>query len=187
MSQLYIIAGCNGAGKTTASLTVLPEMLNCKEFVNADLIAYGLSPLNPEGVAVAAGRLMLSRIRELMKENKDFALETTLSTRSYVQLIHNAREQGYTVTLLFFWLFSSEEAVMRVAERVRNGGHHIPEDVVQRRYIRGIGNFKELYKDLVDTWLFFDNSDNQPDLIAKGDRGFADMVINPELWATINA
>jgi predicted ABC-type ATPase len=186
MPQLYIIAGCNGAGKTTASLTVLPEMLNCHEFVNADMIAFGLSPLNPTGVAVAAGRIMLSRIKDLLDEGRDFAFETTLSTRSYVPLIHTAKEQGYTVTLLFFWLYSAEEALMRVAERVRNGGHDIPSEVVKRRYKRGIQNFHDLYRELVDAWLLFDNSDETPELIAKGDRGFADTVINSELWNKIN-
>ena len=186
MPQLYIIAGCNGAGKTTASLTVLPEMLNCHEFVNADMIAFGLSPLNPTGVAVAAGRIMLARIKELLEEREDFAFETTLSTRSYVSLIKTAKEKGYTVTLLFFWLYSPEEAIMRVAERVKNGGHNIPEEVIRRRYSRGIENFHRLYKQIVDTWLLFDNSDETPDLLAKGDQGFDDTVINAELWDKIN-
>jgi predicted ABC-type ATPase len=185
MPQLYIIAGCNGAGKTTASLTVLPEMLDCHEFVNADMIAYGLSPLNPTGVAVAAGRIMLTRIKELLEEGKDFAFETTLSTRSYVSLINRAKADGYTVTLLFFWLYSSEEAIMRVAERVKNGGHHIPHEVVIRRYERGIQNFRGLYKNAVDAWLFFDNSDDTPNLIAKGDEGFGDVIVNADLWRSI--
>lgn len=185
MPQLYIIAGCNGAGKTTASLTVLPEMLGCNEFVNADMIAYGLSPLNPEGVAVAAGKIMLLRIKELLAERKDFAFETTLSTRSYVSLIKNAKQNGYSITLLFFWLYSPEEAIMRVAERVRRGGHNIPDEVVVRRYLRGIDNFKQLYKNIADTWLFFNNSDELPVLVAKGDKGFEDTVIIPDLWHNI--
>ena len=150
------------------------------------MIAYGLSPLNPNGVAVAAGRIMLARIKELIVEGKDFAFETTLSTRSYVSLINDARNRGYTVTLLFFWLYSSGEAIMRVADRVKNGGHHIPDDVVVRRYKRGIGNFHSLYKNIVDAWLVFDGSGDTPGLIATGDQGFDDTIINPELWAKIN-
>src|ERR1700743_3459001 len=123
MPNLYIIAGCNGAGKTTASYTVLPEILNCKEFVNADNIAAGISPFNPESVAVEAGRLMLSRIRELMKDCVDFAFETTLATRSYVSLVRKAKEIGYKVTLLFIWLDSPATAMRRVADRVAKGGH----------------------------------------------------------------
>ncbi|MBO9566302.1 MAG: zeta toxin family protein [Niastella sp.] len=128
MPNLYIIAGCNGAGKTTASFTILPEILNCKEFVNADSIAAGLSPFNPDNVALEAGRIMLQRINQLMNEKIDFAFETTLATRSYVQLIKRAQEIGYEVTLLFFWLNSPEIAVERVAKRVSKGGHHIPGD-----------------------------------------------------------
>src|SRR5690606_26867166 len=116
MPDLYIIAGCNGAGKTTASYSVLPEMLNCKEFVNADSIAAGLSPFNPEAVAFEAGRIMLDRVKTLIAEQEDFAFETTLSTRSYVSLIQLAKSKGYEVTLVFFWLNSPELAVERVAE-----------------------------------------------------------------------
>lgn len=134
MPNLYIIAGCNGAGKTTASYTVLPEILECKEFVNADSIAAGLSPFNPESVALEAGRLMLQRINTLLEENVDFAFETTLSTRSYASFIKKARTVGYTVTLLYFWLNSPEFAMSRVAERVERGGHNIPEDIIKRRY-----------------------------------------------------
>lgn len=182
MPQLYIIAGCNGAGKTTASLTVLPEMLDCHEFVNADMIAYGLSPLNPEGVALAAGRIMLARIKELLAEGKDFAFETTLSTRSYVSLIKEASMKGYTVTLLFFWLYSFEEAIMRVAERVRKGGHHISDNVVIRRYERGIANFFSMYYSLADYWMLIDNSSDEMKLIAEGERQVVENLENSELW-----
>ncbi|HEV2479674.1 MAG TPA: zeta toxin family protein [Puia sp.] len=145
MPNLYIIAGCNGAGKTTASFTILPEMLNCKEFVNADNIAAGLSPFNPGGVAIEAGRLMLSRIHELMKAGVDFAFETTLATRSYASLVKAAQLVEYKVTLLFIWLDSPETAIQRVADRVAAGGHHIPDDTVRRSYYRGIYNLIHLY------------------------------------------
>ena len=134
MPKLYIIAGCNGAGKTTASYTVLPEMLGCKEFVNADEIAKGLSPFNPESVAIEAGRLMLQRMDDLLSEGSDFAFETTLSTRSYVKFIERAQAKGYFVTLLYFWLPTPEQAIERVATRVREGGHNIPSDVIRRQW-----------------------------------------------------
>lgn len=121
--QLYIISGCNGAGKTTASYTVLPEVLQCKEFVNADEIARGLSPFNPEGMAIEAGRLMLKRIAELMEEEESFSIETTLATRSYARLVKAAQKKGYKVSLIYFWLNSPELAVNRVRQRVSEGGH----------------------------------------------------------------
>ena len=128
MPKLYIIAGCNGAGKTTASYTVLPEMLDCREFVNADEIAKGLSPFNPESVAIDAGRLMLQRMDDLLIAGEDFAFETTLATRSYVKFIDQAHAMGYFVSLLFFWLPTPELAIVRVATRVSKGGHDIPEE-----------------------------------------------------------
>lgn len=163
---LYIIAGCNGAGKTTASLTMLPEIWQCKEFVNADEIARGISPFNPEAVAFQAGRLMLQRIDTLLEENETFSIETTLATRSYVQLIKRAKEQGYMVNLLFFWLSSPDVAKQRVAKRVSEGGHSIPEVVIERRYYSGISNFFNLYKDIVDFWSLVDNASNPRTLIA---------------------
>lgn len=158
--NLYIIAGCNGAGKTTASMTVLPEVLECEEFVNADEIARGLSPFHPEKVAVEAGKLMLRRIGQLLDDGKSFAIETTLATRSYRHLVDRARERGYTVTLLFFWLPSPEMAERRVAARVASGGHGIPREVIHRRYWRGIFNLFEIYAERVDRWSVYDNSRN---------------------------
>lgn len=140
VKHLYIIAGCNGAGKTTASNTILPKSLLVKEFVNADEIAKGLSPFNPEGVAIEAGRLMLKRIEELLNAEESFSIETTLATKSYVNLVKRAHEKGYVVHVLFFWLDSVELAKMRVADRVANGGHNIPTDVIERRYYLGIRN-----------------------------------------------
>ncbi|SFW56284.1 zeta toxin family protein [Chitinophaga sancti] len=145
MPNLYIIGGCNGAGKTTVSYTVLPEILECKEFVNADSIAAGLSPFNPESVALEAGRLMLQRIELLMSEGVDFALETTLSTKSYVSLVKKAANANYKTTLLYFWLSSPEFAMQRVKDRVTRGGHNIPPDVIERWYYRGISNLIKLY------------------------------------------
>jgi len=129
MKNLYIISGCNGAGKTTASYTILPEILNCKEFVNADEIAKGLSPFTPENATIQAGRLMLEKINTLIKSDKDFAFETTLATKSYKKLVARAKENGYKVTLLFFWLRTPELALKRVEIRVKEGGHNIPTEM----------------------------------------------------------
>ena len=165
--KLYIIAGCNGAGKTTASFTILPEILNCKEFVNADEIAKGLSPFQPETVAIEAGRLMLKRVDELLKNGADFALETTLATKSYKQKILSAQQNGYEVTLLFFWLPTVELAIERVKQRVIEGGHNIPEDVIRRRYKNGLENLFQIYLPVVDNAMIFDNSDKKYQLIAE--------------------
>jgi predicted ABC-type ATPase len=133
--KLYIIAGCNGAGKTTASFTILLEILDCKEFVNADEIAKGLSPFQPEKVSFEAGRIMLHRIDELLSENESFAFETTLATKSYKNKIMEAKEKGYRVTLLFFWLQTIELAKERVKTRVLEGGHNIKPEIIERRYL----------------------------------------------------
>ena len=178
--NLYIISGCNGAGKTTASYTVLPEILDCKEFVNADEIARGLSPFNPESVAIEAGRLMLSRIAELLRRNESFSIETTLATRSYFRLVEQAHRQGYQVTLLFFWLRTPEQAIERVAERVSKGGHNIPRDIIIRRYYEGIDNLFRIYMPIVDTWMLIDNSVTPRSIIATGGCG-QELVINNEV------
>lgn len=165
--NLYIIAGCNGAGKTTASMTLLPEILDCHEFVNADNIAKGLSPFRPESVAFEAGRIMLHRIEELMAAKVDFAFETTLSTRSYRGKVVKAQELGYKVTLLYLWLPSPEMAVQRVAKRVAEGGHDIPKDVVRRRYHRGISNLLNVYADICDVTSIIDNSEEMMTIAEK--------------------
>lgn len=180
--KLYIIAGCNGAGKTTASFTVLPEMLGCREFVNADEIAAGLSPFNPEGVAIQAGRLMIDRIIYLLKEGETFGFETTLATRSYVKLIQQARKRGYFVTLLFFALSTPEQAVARVAKRVSMGGHNIPTDVIYRRYEAGLNNLFQLYMPVVDSWSLYDNSDCPAVHIASGLGGDKVVVYEKEAF-----
>jgi predicted ABC-type ATPase len=184
MPNLYIIAGCNGAGKTTASYTILPEILDCREFVNADNIAAGLSPFNPESVALEAGRTMLNRISELMKAELDFAIETTLSTRSYVSLITRAHSMGYKLNLLYFWLSSPVVAVNRVATRVANGGHHIPSDVIERSYYRGISNLYNLYMPICDNWTLINNTSLMPETIANFD-SLGLTILNYELWITI--
>ncbi|MCH5599451.1 zeta toxin family protein [Niabella ginsengisoli] len=165
--KLYIIAGCNGAGKTTASFTILPEILDCKEFVNADEIAKGLSPFQPEKVSFEAGRIMLKRINELLSNNESFAFETTLATKSYKTKILEARQNGYTITLLFFWLQSVALAKERVKIRVWEGGHNIPDDIIERRYFKGIKNLFDLYLPIIDGAFLFDNSNGKHELIAQ--------------------
>ena len=165
--NLYIIAGCNGAGKTTASFTILPEILFCKEFVNADEIAKGLSPFQPEKVSFEAGRIMLNRINELLNDGENFAFETTLSTRSYKNKIVEAKAKGYTVTLLFFWLRSVDLAKERVRIRVSEGGHNIEAQIIGRRYKRGIKKLFDIYLPIVDGALILDNSEGKYELLAE--------------------
>ena len=182
-NNLYIISGCNGAGKTTASYTILPEILDCREFVNADEIARGLSPFNPEGMAIEAGRLMLKRIEELLCRNETFSIETTLATRSYLNLVQRAQAKGYTVILLFFWLNSPELALQRVAERVSKGGHNIPEPIVRRRYVAGINNLFQLFMNEVDYWTIYDNSEYPAVQVASGGK---DDEVNIIIESTYN-
>ena len=180
--NLYIIAGCNGAGKTTASYGILPGLLNCKDFVNADEIARGLSPFQPETVTFEAGRIMLQRIDELQKKGVDFAFETTLATRSFTATITNAQKLGYSVNLLFFWLNSVELARLRVARRVGEGGHNIPEEIIDRRYKRGLKNLFDLYLPICDSVMVYDNSSDQPAMICKKVRNEAFEIIDSALF-----
>ncbi len=183
--NLYIISGCNGAGKTTASFTILPEMLDCKEFVNADEIAKGLSPFQPESVSFQAGRIMLERIDELTKSGVDFAFETTLTTLSYLNTIKLAKEKGYSVTLLFFWLNDVNLAIERVKTRVSEGGHNIPEEVIRRRYFRGIYNLNNKFIELCDFWIVIDNSSRPFNFVAEGQGSFEIKVHNDVVWQQI--
>ena len=182
LPKLYIIAGCNGAGKTTASFTILPEILGCKEFINADEIAKGLSPFQPESVAVQAGRIMLTRMDELLQKGETFAFETTLATKSYKQKIEWAQANDYEVTLLFFWLDSPNIAKKRVAQRVAEGGHNIPLETIERRYYNGIANLFTIYIDMVDICYIFDNSEGERTPIAKKYKGGKEIIYNADLY-----
>jgi len=185
MPNLYIIAGPNGAGKTTAAYTLLPEVMKTKEFVNADEIARGLSPFNVESVAFEAGRLMLKRIDYLLEQQVDFALETTLSTRSYVSLIRRAQQAGYTVGLYYFWIPSADVSKARVAQRVSRGGHNIPPDVIERRYSRSVWNLTNLYTPVCDSFTVFDNSQTETKLVSTGGMYQPIDVLEEETWLTI--
>jgi len=175
MPRLYIISGCNGAGKTTASYSLLPEMLDCKEFVNSDEFAKGLSPFDPSKASIQASRLMLMKIRYLLKRHEDFAVETTLATRTLLKTVKSAQAAGYTVTLLYFWLNSPDLAVERVRARVEAGGHNIPEETIRRRYNTGIYYFFSLYAPISERWILADNSQIPFRVIAEGSK---DEVIN---------
>ena len=175
MPRLYIISGCNGAGKTTASYSLLPEMLDCKEFVNSDEFAKGLSPFDPSKASIQASRYMLMKIRYLLKRHEDFAVETTLATRTLLKTVKSAQAAGYTVTLLYFWLNSPELAVERVRARVEAGGHNIPEETIRRRYNTGIYYFFNLYAPISERWILADNSQIPFRVIAEGSK---DEVIN---------
>ncbi len=184
MKKLYIIAGCNGAGKTTVSYTILPEILDCKEFVNADEIAKGISPFQPDKAGIEAGRYLLIRINKLVANGENFAFETTLSTKSYVQFIAKAKRLGYQVTCLFFWLNSEELAISRVKTRIEEGGHAIPEDLIRRRYTRGLKNFFNLFLPKFDNWLLVNNSGPNYEIIADGS-STETTIHDPTLWKTI--
>jgi len=183
--RLYIISGCNGAGKTTASFNILPDILDCKEYVNADEIARGISPFQPEKVAFESGRIMLERIEELLDHGENFAFETTLATRSFKNLILRAQKKSYKVTLIYFWLESVELAKLRVQNRVQEGGHDIPEDIIERRYYRGIRNFFEIYSCICDLILIYDNSKSDPELIYEKSDGEIPEIHNSKKYEKI--
>ena len=163
---VYVIAGPNGAGKTRFATDFLPEFVQCREFVNADLIAAGLSPFAPESQAMRAGRLLLIRIKELAEARQDFGFETTLAGRAYVRLISELRQSGCEVILFFLWLPTAEMAMARVAGRVRQGGHDVPETTITRRFHAGLRNFFKLYAPLVNSWCLYNGSQLPPELIA---------------------
>ena len=187
MPNLFIIAGCNGAGKTTASYTVLPEMLNCKEFVNADEIAKGISPFQPERAAIDAGKIMLTRIQELINAEVDFSFETTLSPKYFITLISKVHEKGYFVTLVFFWLRSVDLAIERVKMRVSEGGHNIPEDTVRRRYKMGIKNLVNKYIPVSDYWIIINNSEGPFTVVAEGLKNIEIEIKDIATWNKIKA
>jgi predicted ABC-type ATPase len=167
--NIIILAGPNGAGKTTASQSLLVGALAVQEFVNADTIAKGLSAFRPESVAIEAGRIMLQRLHHLTDQRADVAFETTLASRTFASWIKALVADGYAFRLIFLWLPSADMAVNRVRDRVLVGGHHVPEDVIRRRYQVGLKNFFRLYSPLAESWMFLDNSvRGHPSLVAEG-------------------
>ena len=171
MPKLYIRSGCNGSGKTTASYTLLPDLLNCREFVNSDEFAKSFSPFDPGAASVTASRYMLMKINYLLERRSDFAVETTLATRSLLKIVQQAQSQGYEVTVLYLWLNSPELAIQRVHSRVESGGHNIPDAVVRRRYVMGLQYLFDAYIPVIDRWVLADNSKPPFQVVAEGTRG----------------
>ena len=167
--SIFIIAGPNGAGKTTFALEYLPREADCPDFINVDRIAAGLSPFNPQRAAIRAGRLVLTEIRQRVKQGRSFAFETTLSGHGYAQMIPRWRTAGYYVKIIFLGLPTPDLAVARVAARVKQGGHNVLESLIRRRFDRSLRNFRELYAGLVNRWEWYDNSGVTPRLISSGD------------------
>jgi predicted ABC-type ATPase len=168
--EIIILGGPNGAGKTTASQRLLADTLRVTTFVNADVIARGLAGFDPDSAAVEASRIMLERLRQLAERRESFAFETTLAARSYAAWLKRWKSEGYLVTLYYFWVDTPDLSVARVAERVRAGGHHVPEATIRQRYERSMQNFFSLYRVLADAWFWYDNSrSGPPRLIACGD------------------
>ena len=169
--KLYVIAGPNGSGKTTFAEKFLPHYAGCFEFINADLIAKGLSPFDSSRVAIKAGKILLDQIREYSKRKIDFAFETTLAGKSYLRVLKKIKNNGYELHLFFLWLPDVKLALARVADRVRKGGHDIPEQDVKRRFARGISNLFRIYRPLFDNWSVFDNATVDPRRIVKSENG----------------
>lgn len=182
--NIYIIAGPNGSGKTTFATLFLPDYAKCQNFINADLIAKGLAPFEPSSVAIKAGRLVLQQIQEFARRGIDFAFETTLSGKSYVNLFSELKTKGYALHLFFLWIPNPELAISRIKERVLDGGHYVPSRDVRRRFARGISNFFNLYRPLLDSWMLFDNSRAKPVLIAKARNGHVE-ILDEKLFALI--
>jgi predicted ABC-type ATPase len=188
MPKVVVIAGPNGAGKSTAAPAVLRKALEVNEFVNADTIAAGLSAFSPDAVAVTAGRIMLGRVRELARDGRDFAFETTLASRSFAPWLKDLQNGGYTFHLVYLWLPTVDLAIARVAERVRRGGHAVAEDTVRRRYDRSLFNFFHIYSQFADSWLMVNNSVRpRPRLVAKRAAGRVMRVFRADEWSALRA
>ena len=184
--DLYIISGPNGAGKTTTALKTFPD-LGVTTFVNADIIAQGISPLDVDSAARAAGRLMLQEMENHLKNGRTFALETTLASRTLSSFIARCQQADFTFILIYVWLENADLAVKRVAKRVQSGGHNIPEEIIRRRYERGLKNFFDLYSPLADSWTVLDNSDEETVFVAQGGRQLSTDVMIAETWQQMQA
>jgi predicted ABC-type ATPase len=182
MPNIYVLAGPNGSGKSTAARALIPQFLNCAEFVNADVIARGLSAFRPENAAFQSGRAMLTRLDELANEGVDFAFETTLSSRTFVPWLRRRQAEGYAFHLFYFCLESAEMSIQRVASRLRAGGHHVPDEAIRRRFARSQSNFLDLYMPLANLWEFYDNTYTEPRLIAFGGKDKQTEVRDPLRW-----
>jgi predicted ABC-type ATPase len=185
-SHVIVIAGPNGSGKSTTAPAILKGALGVTEFVNADTIAQGLSAFNPEKAAFHAGRIMLERLQQLADGNMNFAFETTLASKSFARWLKILKTQGYSFHLFYLWLPNPDFSIARVAERVKMGGHNVPEDTIRRRYHAGLKNFFGLYRPIADTWRLYDNSQSgAPCLISSGEYDTIEYVANSALWETL--
>lgn len=182
---LFVLAGPNGAGKTTSAKVLLKEVVESHTFVNADIIAEKISPGNPAAANIRAARMMLKKINQLRKKKKTFAIETTLTTISYAKLFKEMQEEGYTIYMIYVFLNAVELSIKRVAERVANGGHNIPEETIRRRFPKGLKNLKEIFIPISDIWKVYDNSNGEFDLIAEGDKVFGRKIYKSEICKTI--
>lgn len=186
MPKVVVIAGANGSGKSTIAPKMLRQALAVHEFVNADSIATGLSAFAPDTVAFKAGRLMLDRVRELAKESRDFAFETTLASRTFAPWLKTLQSHGYEFHLIYLWLPQAELAIQRVAERVRSGGHDVPAATVRRRYEKSLSNFFNLYRPFADSWLMLDNSKpSAPQPMAWRNVGGPLQIVRSGLFSTL--
>jgi len=183
--DIFILGGPNGAGKTTAAEVLLPEKLHIRAFLNADEIAMGISPENVEAVAFEAGRVMIEQMRVMVRDGQSFAIETTCAGKSYVRLLKECQREGWRISLIFLWLPSPEYSIARVARRVSQGGHDIPDDVIRRRYLTGLWNMRHLYLPLADDSTIYDNRDGVLRLIARRAPGRPLKVMDEEIWAMI--
>lgn len=184
--NLYIIAGPNGAGKTTFATEYLPVYAKCKQFINADLIAKGLAPFAPQSAAIKAGRIVLEQLHALTASRQDFAVESTLSGRTYIPFLKKMKQEGYIIHMFFLWIPSVQLSLARIKERVEQGGHHIPSADVRRRFKKSLGNFWNDYSPLADYWQIFDNASPSPRLIAEGKNGII-TIVDKELFVRIKA
>lgn len=182
MPHLIIIAGPNGAGKSTTAPALLKDALSIENFVNADVIAQGLCAYQPEKAAIEAGRVMLKRIHQLADEQANFAFETTLASRTFAQWIPQLKAKGYQFYLMFLWLQDAELALFRVKERIKIGGHSVPEETIRRRYKAGLRNFFNLYMSIADVWRMYNNSDQRPSLIAAKTSQDTVAIEQPTIW-----
>lgn len=185
MPKLYILSGCNGSGKTTASYALLPELLGCSIFVNSDEFAKGLSPFGPERASINASRFMVRKIEYLLNRRADFGIETTLATRSLIKTVRKAQELGYEATVIYLWLSSPDLAVERIKARVAAGGHHIPEETVRRRYKVGLKYFFDDYAPTCDRWILADNSELPFKVVAEGGKDGIHSIKDEQIYNTI--
>jgi predicted ABC-type ATPase len=188
MKDVVIIGGPNGAGKSTVAATLLPQHLKIREFVNADEIAKGISPFNPSGNAIAAGRLMIGRMRYLQNAGESFAFETTLAGRAYLRMLQNCHSAGYRITLIFLWLPTVESALKRVAKRVAEGGHDVPPETVTRRFYEGLRNLHDIYLPIADMAFIYDNSDDAGGILFAEKRRKRDLkILDHARWRALEA